>query len=301
MTIPIVRYMNVSAVFVAGALTLTNLGLPTGAQEGPRITWDITVDLTPEPNRGTIKIYNLPDVMSQGMKEAWEASLIAAPGTFKVLLSIGWERVVGLVATMDPYEIMPAVPEGPVDNVTTLQVGDGGIGLRDGTIGTSLAAADFTQMILVIAVGLKAAIEPASLTVFQAAAAAAPIKIFESFTLYGDPKEIMDQLMESLGLQWWVLNSTIVMTPAGAPIAGPPVVLTPQRGLLTYSPQSDGSILLEAQGDPNVIPGIALTVATEFGIPIAEGIFRATRVNYKGDTSRDSRMTIHARKALVGF
>ncbi len=295
------RFLNVSALLAAGPVVLPNLGLPTGTQEGPRMTWDITSDLTPTPNQGTIDLYNIGPILAHSIKETWEASMIAAPGSFKVLLSIGWEGLVGLVATMDPYDILPELPEGDVDTITRIVAGDGGVGLRDGTIGISLAAGDFTQMIQVIALSLKTAIEPASLAVFQAAAAAAPVKIFESFTMYGDPKEIMDQLMESLGLQWWVLNSSIVMTPSGAPIAGPPVVLSPQTGLLSWSPQSDGSIKAQAMADVAVIPGVALTLVNRLGVPIADGVYRAFRVRYVGDTDSDSRMTILAKKALVGF
>lgn len=295
------RFLNVSAVLAAPPVVLPTLGLPTGTQEGPRMTWDITTDLTPTPNQGTIDVYNLGPLLAHSLKETWEATMIAAPGTYKVLLSIGWEGLVGLVATMDPYEIMPEHPMGDVDTVTRIIAGDGGIGLRDGTIGVSLAVGDFSQMLAVIAVSLKAAIEPASLAVFQAAAASAPVQIFESFTMYGDPKEIMDQLMESLGLQWWVLNSSIVMTPSGLPIAGPPVVLAPQTGLLTWSQEADGSIKAEAMADVAVIPGVALTLLNRFGIPIADGVYRAFRVRYVGDTDSDSRMTILAKKALIGF
>jgi hypothetical protein len=202
---------------------------------------------------------------------------------------------------MKSYEITPQFAPDAVNRVTRIACGDNGIGLRDGTIGMSLAAGDFSQMLQVIAVGLKAGIEPASLSVFQSAAAAAPVQLFESFTLYGDPKEIMDQLMESLGLQWWILNSTIIITLSGAPIAGPPIVLAPQTGLTHWNPESDGSISLEALADPNAIPGVAISVNDEFGKPVADGLFRIFSVRYQGDTRTDSKMTIRAKKALVGF
>jgi len=295
------RFLNVSAIAAFPGVAITNIGLPNGAQEGPRISWDIMTDLTTRPNQGVVDIWNLSGPESQALAEAYQQSLIAAPGTFKLTLSIGWDSKVGIVTIADPYEIQPDYAPNPVDRIMRITCGDGGLGLRDGTIGMSLAAGDFSQMLQVIAVGLKAGIEPASLTVFQSAAAAAPVQLFESFTLYGDPKEIMDQLMESLGLQWWILNSTIIITLVGAPIAGPPVILAPQTGLVHFEAQSDGSILLDALADPNVIPGVAISVNNEFGIPIADGLFRVFSVRYQGDTRTDSKMTIRAKKALIGF
>lgn len=301
MAIPVQQFLNVGALLVAGAVPISNIGLPTGAQEGPRITWDITMDLTQRPNQGTMSVYNLPKLVALGIKEAYEATLIAAPGTFKMVLSIGWESIVGVLAIMDPYEIRPAVRVDAVNTVTTFMVGDGGIGLRDGTVGTSLAAGDFSMMLSILALGMKAVVEPASLAVFQAAAAAAPVQLFESFTLYGDPKEIFDDLMESLKLQSWVLNSNIIIVPQGAPIAGPPLVLTPATGLLKWAPENDGSITLENMADPNLTPGVAITVLDNLGIPIAEGVFRAFSVRYVGDTRKDSKMFVRAKKALIGF
>lgn len=295
-------YLNVGAVVTAGVaaaqVPIPNIGLPTGEQEGPRISWDITRDLTPEPDHGEIKVWNLDPTAALAMRSAWE---LALPGLYKVSLSFGWDAKVLLWAVLDPYAITPSIPDGPVDIVTRFEVGDGGIGLRDGVVGMSLAAGDFSQMIQILAVGLKAGIDPASLAVFQAAAASAPVQLFDNLSLYGDPRSIFTDLMESLDLQWWIQNSTIIIVPSGTPLAGPPAIVTPETGLLTYSPNADGSISLTMLADPAIAQGQAIIVLDEFKAPIAEGVYRAYSVRCVGDTNTGATMEIHAKKTLTGI
>jgi hypothetical protein len=100
------RFLNVSALFAVPGVAISNIGLPNGAQEGPRISWDIMTDLTTRPNQGVIDLWNLSGPEAQALRLAYEQSLISAPGTFKVTLSIGWAGKVGIIGVMDPYEII---------------------------------------------------------------------------------------------------------------------------------------------------------------------------------------------------
>lgn len=294
---PVLRFLNVGAVVTAGVAAV-QVPIPNIFQEGPRITWDITRDLTPEPDRGTISVWNLAETVAKGLREAWE--LADGTGLYKVSLSFGWDKVMNVWGIFDPYDIRPLVPEGPVDRVTVFNCADGGIGYRDGSVGASLAKGDFTSMVQILATSMRVVISPSSLAVFQVAAAASPIKIFDNLSLYGNARDIFNDLMDSLGLQWWILNSTIVMVPAGIPVAGPPVILTPETGLLDYDPQGDGSIMCTTLANPGITQGVALTVLDEFKLPIAEGIFRAYSVRCTGDTNTGATMKILAKKALVG-
>ena len=294
---PVLRFLNIGAAVTAG-VAAAQVPIPNISQEGPRITWDITRDLTPEPDRGFIQIWNLAPTTALAMRQAWE--LAQGTGLYKVSLSFGWDKVMNLWGIMDPYDIRPSEPLGPVDQVTTFDCADGGIGYRDGVVGASLAKGDFTSMVQILAVSMNTVISPVSLAVFQTAAAQSPVQIFDNLSLYGNARDIFNDLMDSLNLQWWILNSTIVMVPAGTPVAGPPVVLSPETGLLDYSPQSDGSIICTTLANPGMTQGIALTVLDEFKMPIAEGVFRAYSIRCTGDTNAGAEMRIVAKKALVG-
>lgn len=302
MPIPINRFLNIGAVVTAGPAgvgpPISNIGLPTGAQEGPRITWDITRDLTPEPDRGIIEIWNLDPSMANAMRIAQEN---AETGLYRVTLSFGWDSKPNLWAVMTPYDVDPQTPVGPVDNVTRFNCADGGIAYRDTAMSQSLQKADWNTILNVIALQMKLGISPSSLAVFQAAAAASPVKIFDNYSLYGDASDRLTDLCETLKLEWIIQNDTIVIIPAGVPTAGDSVILTPETGLLTYAPESDGSITCTALASPGILPGPALAVLDEFKKPIADGVFRAYSVRCVGDTNSGATMTIRGKKALIGF
>lgn len=282
--------------------TIVQLGafvLPDLTGDGLRVEWDILLSRTSSADQGTISIYNLAAVTRLAVHTAWRA----APRAFLASFSLGWDGVALQLFRGQVWRFVPEAREGGSDVVTTVDLGDGAITMRDGppVLSAAFASGPLTLILQALVGALGVPIDPVSLKTIQEKAALLPIATWETYVIAGDPSDRLDELIDTLGLEWKIYGGVLIVMDKG--IAGvtnriTAPVISPSTGLLSWSPTDDGGLELVALANPRVIPGVQIAVSDEYRKPIGAPRHRVSSVQFTGTNYGDSLMTIVARRAV---
>jgi hypothetical protein len=287
---------NVASTFmVIGAVPpiLLQSGIdPTS--EGLRLEWDVSKSRMSTPDEAVISIYNLASPVRQGLSisSSLPIALIAQ-------LLVGWEGIPELLFTGEIWKVEPAKKTG-TDVITTLHAAAGGRALRDTPPAGGAIVGATVQMVIGQLLG-QLGFRPSVATLGQIAAAAGQVSLgaFQA-GFHGEPREVLDGLMATIGLSWGFDSTTgeFVVYRGGLRNDLLPSILAPQSGLLSWSELDDGGYEFEALAQPRCVPGLQITLLDEFGKPQG-GPLRIETITFRGSSEGPSLMTGVARKVKV--
>lgn len=273
--------------------------------DGLKIEWDIQRTRGGDPDQGTITVYNLSPFARKAIHEAWKAFTQVITG-YLVEFGIGWGALTERVFVGDCWNFIPEVRVGE-DVLSVFHLGDGNQRIRDATtLGTSFVSSSLDPIITLLVsapppVGMGFPIDPASKAYFLAQAAAMPVQTWNNWVLAGDPQDRLDELIDTLGLEWKIHNGAFIVLDKGNSATAAPLatVLNSGSGLLEWAQEDDGSIAVQALANPNVKPGSQIVVQDSFGVPVGAVAHRVDSVRFVGSTDGDSLMHIVARKVVL--
>ena len=294
MPVAFVQFFQVSTLLVLPPVTLANLD-----GTGLKVEWSIERTRSSSPDQGTITIYNLSMATRKAVHELWKASepLLG----YTVQFSIGWEGLAELVFVGNCWRMVPEQRVGE-DVLTILEVGDGNKQVRDATVGQSFAKGAINTMITYLVTSvLKMPFDPASKALILDKAAELPIQNWNNYVLNGDPQDRLDELIDTLNLEWKPFQGRFIVTEKGnfATAATAAPLLSAATGLMEWSQEDDGGVYLTALANPNVKPGTQVQVRDSFGMSIGAPAHRVAKVSFHGASDGESVMEIVGRRSVL--
>jgi len=285
-------YIPAVSITVLPGITITNLD-----STGLRIEWLVMRDNTNKPDTGTVTVYNLSPATIGLIYDAWRASRRVFDPVPIFSISIGWNRLPEQLMVGDIIDLIPQ-RRTPTDVLTVFQIGDGTQRTRDQTVGR-----DFANVNLVTVLDYLITLPPAgadagggglgllfpadSKALVQQAAAEIPLQNWGNITKGMSTVEAVNQIMDTLGLEWRIHNNAFIALRGGL-ILRPGPTIRPQTGLIDYSPRDDGGIEFTAVADTRLEPGIRTTVLDNLGRPIGSPSYRVESVAFQGNTDENS-------------
>lgn len=273
---------------------------------GLRVEWEITKTRTPEPDQGTIAVFNLSRALRSSISAALARTLTVPwpwPATFPIPLNVslyvGWSGIPELLFSGQSWRTKPGEKRGR-DIITTLEVGDGVEPTRDtppaGGVEFGVALA-VTVPALLNYMGLR----PSATALDAIATAAAQIPIASSLQNVGqwEPKDQLDQLMATLRLSWGIVDGEFVVFDGGLRNDVLPSILTPDSGLLSWAEQDDGAVAFEALAQARVSPGVQLQLRDGNNVQIGGGPLRTESITFAGTSEGPSIMRGTARRVQL--
>ena len=284
------RFLNVASTFQAGTVLIDNTD-----GEGLHMTWSGVRTMSPEPDQCEVRIANMSlanrKLVSEQMRNF-------AP--FKGTLMQGWDGLAHLLMFAEIYDIVPDDREDPTTTWTTFRMGENMEGYRDGVVSTSIGDVDAVLLANLIVKGMSIEIDANNLAVIQSAVPGSKMTKFKNgAVIMGAARDRMNELMGMLKLRWTVQNGHAVIEPAGQPVLGQAVVLTPHNGLLKWKVERDGSIALTCLSTPSIVPGKQLIVQDENLMNVGEIAYRVSTVTFAGDSRLGAQMQLEARSDLL--
>lgn len=288
------QFLQVSASLILVPVPIINLD-----GSGLKMEWNIERTRSSTPDRGTITIYNLSTAARKAIHEAWKQ----LEGTLGYLMefSVGWENLVERIFVGDAWKIVPEIRVGE-DVLTVFEVGDGNKQVRDATVGQGFAKVTVDILITFLVLNtLKVPLDPASKAKILQKAAQLPVQQWNNYILAGDPQDRLDELVDTLGLEWKIYQGSFIVTDKGNAATASPIatLLAAKTGLLTWAQEDDGALLATALANPNVKPGSQIRVKDSFGVPVGALAHRVEKITFRGATDGESLMDIVARKAAL--
>lgn len=273
---------------------------------GIRIDWSIERDNTNNQDFGEITIYNLSPTTYGAIYDSWKS---ANGSRYLVILSIGWDRVTSKVFVGDIWDIAPDI-KTPTDVMTRIKVGDGVKPSRGGVVGSNFHNVNISTLMQFLVelpasssdvggggLGLIYPKESSDL-IKQAASELTGVPSFGNIPAGLDTRETVNNIMDTIGLEWRVHNGEFIAMRDGV-INRSRIIIQPKSGLLEYNRLNDGNVEITALANPEIQPGLQITVADDDGNPYGEKAHRVEMVHFEGDTSDNSIMNVVARKARL--
>ena len=293
---------------VGAGLVLPPPALPVINLDGTglKIEWMIERTRTGTPDRGQITVYNLGMGARKAIHEMWKK----LGGTYRgyvIDFSIGWGGLLERIIRGDVWKVTPE-QRTDVDVVTVFEVGDGNKQVRDSvTLGQNFANVHITALIKIFVsqpppTGMGIPIDPASLAKIVERASQLPVRTFNNYCAQAqNSADVIDDLIETLGLEWKVFQGSFIVTDKGNAATASPIapVLSAQTGLLEWNQEDDGGIQIKALANPNVQPGSQVIVIDSFGVAVGAPAHRVEKVVFSGTTDGESIMEIMGRKAVL--
>jgi hypothetical protein len=273
---------------------------------GLRFDWTITRDNTPNPDQAEILIYNLAPVLAGEIAEAWITAWPELAG-YRVSFGIGWQRIAKTVIDGDVWDLIPD-ERTPTDRVLRLKIGDGNTANRDSVFTATYKAITVVAAVELIATlkaaapgtpnggGLGLEFPESSRALVSEAAKEVAVKKINIAGAY-NARELMDDFMDTLGLEWRVTNGQFIALRGGV-INRPGPIVKPSTGLISYTTRNDKGIDFTALADPEVEPGIQVQVVDDNGQPFGAVVYRVDRVTFSGNTDGESIMAVSASKGV---
>jgi len=293
--IPFTEFLQPSAMLVL----LTPPPIVNTDGLGIRMSWNVHRTRSTNADQATITLTNLSYATRRAMHESWK--YFSQVFGYTIELSIGWGGLMERVFVGDAWKMIPEERTGE-DVITTFETGDGNKQIRDATVGQNFAnvSIDVILKYLVTTV-LKVPLDPASEALILARAALLPIMLWNNYVLQGDPQDRLDELIETLGLEWKIYNGVFIAMEKGNAATASPIAfpLNVKTGLLDWWEENDGNIGVLALANPNVKPGHRISVIDSFGVPVGSPAHRVESITFTGSTDGDSVMEISARKSVL--
>ncbi len=265
---------------------------------GLDVAFDVKKSLALEPNTCDLKIWNLsPD--TRKMIEAGSSGRTAAVKLSKAQRIAGFPASNLQKVTVVPVSISAGyvggmsqvflgelraaqtVTEG-ADLVTELCTGDSDQALINSRISAPLGPGttpDVGMRKILSALGIGQGNLTSALKALQTAGVAQMFN--KGAALKGRAANMMSNLCKSAGLEWSVQDGQLQVLPLGQPLAGVPVSVSPDTGMIG-SPTVDTKGILNVTTliIPSIKPGVRISVSARS----VKGNFRVISCNYVGDT-----------------
>ena len=305
MTLPLLPFwgvtyqVNILGVPPFGVITVDNtIGPPgtPGPGHGLFTSWDVRKEWGPNNDSATLSIANL----DLPFRKALSARLALPGPTLQVQLLVGWS---GLPEQLYLGEVRKCTPEERTrtDVFTVFELSDGGVSARATPPpgGADFGAAVLT-VILKLTQQLGYVMSGAAALAIQSAASTKFIFANNYQQVYdGGPRDQLDQLMMSIGLNWGIANGFFHVYRAGKRDDVIPGILTPNAGLLTWEEQDNGAIAFTALGQSRFEPGMQLTIMNEIGVTLGGGPLRLDHIQFTGSNETTFEMNGVAKKLEI--
>lgn len=222
-----------------------------------RVQFDIEKDDIGNPNKGTIKVYNLSERTRGLFNVPPEIKNNETKRGLYVEFSAGYRQLINVVLTGDASSQSQFIEP---DWVTTFDVVDGGTASRISTF--HRAYKDGFPMDTVIK-DVLASFQLAFGYITPNLTNGARVKF--GLTLNGTNKKIMDQFSRDYGWKWSIQNNAIHVWDAKGK-AGAAVNLSPSSGLLGSPIKTDKNLKFTSLLIPMIVPGCTVVIdgAREF-------------------------------------
>lgn len=268
-----------------------------------RIEWDIRLTRTSSADQASFRIFNLTRGVREILHRAWKLGNTAST-QLGIQCGLGWDDMPQTVFIGQIWEFLPEAHTG-TDIVTVIEAGDGAVTLRDSTntLGSSFAKQTLNLVIeYIVSNVLQVPIDPATSELILERAAELPVKSWDNYVVNGDPQDRLDELMDTLGLEWKIYRGRFIALDKGIrgttdrPTAP---VISPGTGMLAWSEQDDEGLAITALCNPKVVPGVQVAVFDANGKTIGAQRHRVTDVRFFGANYGESLMEVIARKAVL--
>ncbi len=277
---------------------------------GPRVSFNAERTNRGISDRCFIDIYNLNEKFRSGLKadleQQWKdrreiQEVVRDPKTratrlkqvsdaFRVNLFVGYgasDENLTLLMRGDLINVVPESRRGGVDTITRIELGDTLLAMRDnylrGTYGTGATIENAIRGSVALA---DLGINEASDRVLSIVAPNAVItKTENGFVLRGRVGDTISELVDVLGLQWWVRDGVIYFVAQGSTLQDFAIQLRQGRDLLSYTEASSyGDAKGRALLNPDIVPGRGLILQDFNGQELDEKGYRVNVTRYRGDT-----------------
>lgn len=210
-----------------------------------RISFQVTKDLKPTPNKATIKVYNLSPTHQQQLESL-------APSGIPVQLEAGYKEGTSQIFS-GRLRVCHTMREGP-DLITTIESGDGHEQIQQSRVSTSFAKGASNQTVLKT-VALAVGVAPGNLN--DAANKLAGASVYANGTVcFGSAAAEMTRICRSLDLEWSVQSGKLQILPRSKALEGKAIRLSQDTGMLGQpSVDQKGVMSVHMEMQPNVFPG----------------------------------------------
>ena len=240
--------------------------------DGLHISFDIARTNKPQPDEGTVRIYNLSPTTIGRMHAAYKSATeigFRRP-SLELELNAGYEGIVSPMFKGDVWNMRPRVREGS-DWYTEFQAADGGDAFRGGAVNASVGGVDYRTLIGIVTKAMN--IKTSAQAEASLAAAGANVRRLEGGVVIQDTaRAALDRLTKDLDLTWWIKDGQLVIVKRVTTDVA--VVLTPNTGLLNFDLVRSGDIEGSAMLNPLMFPGRQLLVQDRFFRPVGEPAYR---------------------------
>lgn len=246
--------------------------------EGMRITFEVQKHLAKEPNKATIKVFNL----SQHTRAEIEK------GGMAVKLHAGYEDNLRLLFTGDLRRGF-SQREGPTDIVTTMQVADGAEAYKHARISRSYKP---PTTILRVLQDLAKTLDlelPAELLASQDLKQA----VTDGVTAHGPTRDVLTSFLAEHGYGWSIQNGQLQVLRDGDLRPGEVFLINQDNGLVDIPertvPEKQGGkseIKFNTLLYPELVPGASARLESEF----INAEMKMTDVTHTGDNDASDKM-----------
>jgi hypothetical protein len=244
-----------------------------------RISFEATKSSGSNPNTGKVKIYNLND-NSVGIIEEENQKLVLEVG-YRGLAVV--DKTTGKVKKIPTKEIVlvgdilhvETIVNGS-DRITVIEVGDGEKSLTQNTLDKSFPAGVTKKQIIDELVG--------SLDLVKGAIQEVTDKVFnKGYSATGKSKDQLDTILDSEGLEMSVQDGEVQIINKDGSTNEPPVLLSPQNGLLGTPARKKGKdgVNFKSLLNPLLRPGRKVSIESR----TVSGIFVIKKCVYLGDSN----------------
>ena len=181
-----------------------------------RIGFQVEKDTTKESNKAKLEIYNLADATRKKVETAEN----------EVEIYAGYERAGGAILAFKGNVTYGFTKDAGVDCITTLDLADGTIALRDSYCSLSYAPGTSANAII-----NRCAAEMGVPVVYGDGVG--ELESYKNgFSFYGQAKDALTEICNALGLSWSIQNNILNVILAGGTSTNRGLVFSPQSGLV---------------------------------------------------------------------
>lgn len=291
--------------------------------DGIRIQFDFLRTATGVPDKGVVKLWNLSEPASKSIVQDFELLKAARIGVFRANLPddaaravaldkinklhriqvfAGYQKRPELVFLGDYVDVKARKRVNRKDFVTEITLGDTILSLRSSFLNQGLGFGVSLLSVLEFAASTAAVrVSEDTKVRVQLLAPTSTVTAFQNGAMAAvRTPEMIDEIADLLGMQWFVRENVLYMMPQGGVIQDFALQITEGRDLLDFSQtRSDDEISGRLNMAPRVEPGRGIVIVDAFGIPTGSDLWRVQTARYVADTHGAPFYTSFvARKAL---
>lgn len=291
------RSVRVDIVSPLGVLTVA--APPSPEADSLHIVGSASKSLTYEANRAQVQIYNLNQLSrdrassivrrKEGLTVAERAALRSGLASST---AVGAAAIVAHVTVHAGYgaaivpifaglaEPIEHVHQDSIDWVTKIDIGDGGLQMREATLNKSFGPGTPLHLVvqeLVRAMG--ATVTPVDLATLSGALARNPSNTTFpfGFTVAGQVAPVLEELLSVLDIQWSIQDGYFVLYDNLRQLARPPVALAAGTGLIGEPEKLEGGLVrVRALLDGRLQPGAPVVLSSR----VVAGAYRVNQVDF---------------------